>query len=297
MACNVSGVAWETVGSHVTLRSSHPSSLHRAMSPWQSAQTAHTHKSFLLLNLLRALPPASVVVRYLQSETRMPEPKIKEEESSEPPLSAISSKRRGMITTPFAASPSDRSSDEDDAKPPLSRRLPQIKLLTPRPHSPAKPPTTIKTERSPTRPSHVVAALPAPVTHREILPLNCQMRGVGVARGRRGTCPPPMASWLSSRAISAFATPQQTVVATTTYHNTTFLAGGSLTRPHRIFGDPHAPLTNTRRIARTARMDEFDLGGDGAAGTGGELDFNELDAYTGVQGESYIGVCTTCRPQ
>lgn len=44
-------------------------------------------------------------------------------------------------------------------------------------------------------------------------------------------------------------------------------------------------------------MDEFDLGGDGAAGTSGELDFNELDAYTGVQGESYIGVCTTCRPQ
>jgi hypothetical protein len=227
----------------------------------------------------------------------MPKPKIKREKGLERPLSAIPSKHGGTIATLLAPSLCCHSSDDDDAEPLLSRRSLQLKLLNTPLHPQAKSLTRIKTERLLTKSDHVIAALPAPATHHEVLPPNVQMGGVGVASGRLGTRPPPVASWLSSRPISALATPQQTVVPTKTYPHHQLLTGNSLTRSHRVFSNRYAPHKYIRHITRTTRMEGFDFGDDSATGTGGDMDFNALGAYTGAQSMSCIIICSGRRLQ
>ena len=222
----------------------------------------------------------------------MPKPKIKGERDLERPLSPIPPKCGGTIATPLTPSSSRRSSDADDADSLLSRRSLQLKLLNTPLHPQAKSLIRIKTERLPTRCDHVVAALPAQATHREVLPINVQMGEVGVASGRLGARPPPVASWLSSRPISALVTPQQTVVLTKTHSHHQILTGNSLRRSHRVLGNCYAPHKRIRHIARTTRMEGFDSGDNGDTGTGDDMVFSALGAYTGVQGMSCIIVCS-----
>ncbi|KAF2629025.1 hypothetical protein BU25DRAFT_457280 [Macroventuria anomochaeta] len=210
----------------------------------------------------------------------MADPKIKREKSLGRPLSAIPSKRGGMIAMLFAAPSSGRHSDDDARFPPpkLSPRTRSSNV--PRDTHKQPPPAKIKTE--PADQNHAVAALPVPATHRELSPRSDRVRGVPVAGGSAGAQKLPVASWLSSRPISALATEQQTVVPTKTRPNHHFLASNSLTQLNRFLGTRSVRPTYTSRIARTARMEGFDFQDDNAAGFGAQMDMNALSAYTGA---------------
>ena len=221
----------------------------------------------------------------------MPEPRIKREQSLELPLSAIPSKHGGTIATLSAGPSSDCNRDEDANRPPPkpSPRPRSSKIA----HDAHKRRPLAEIKRESAGPNHI----PEPATDREITPRNDRLGVARHASGRPGAHAPPVAKSLSSRPISALATPKQTAILIKTRSNHHILSGNSLARLDRILGRRYALLTKTRYIARTARMDEFDFSGDNAIGMGGDMDNTALGAYAGVHGTYCINVCTICRLQ
>lgn len=97
----------------------------------------------------------------------MPEPRIKKEQSEEPPLSAMPSKRGGTKETLLFAS-SDRCDKDNDAD--LAQRMPALRSQPPEDlHDTHKQLASVKVKRE-SIDINVAAAMPAPATHRAILP-------------------------------------------------------------------------------------------------------------------------------
>lgn len=213
----------------------------------------------------------------------MATPRMKGEHNPELALSNTSTKSRGTIAALFAASPTHRERDDysERTRPkytprPLPLRVYQDAGLQP---SAAKIKTKLINK------DHVVAAVPAPATDREVQPQHSKFVGPHHVSGRHGTHVLPEASWLSSRSVSES---KQTPIFTTTLPQNNILA--TYFRPHlpRAYTSQYPLPPCTDHIQRVTRMDGFGFGGDDGFGGGQELDFNGFGAYNSVQGKSCI---------
>lgn len=213
----------------------------------------------------------------------MSEPRIKQEQSPESPISAIPSEHGSTIATLFAASHTtyDRSADV---------KLPTKNLLS-QPnssrgyHEERKHPPGVKIERE--------ATDVAPATDRETTPQEYTLGRACHASGLLGTRPPPLPAWLSSRPISAVATQQQTVALNKIHLQSCILARDSIVSSPRVLIPRHTARRSPQAVVRAGNMDPFKLADSNGLGVGQELDFNALGTFPSMFGAFHRSLCRT----
>lgn len=220
------------------------------------------------------LPFYSTLLYFRVLDLTMPEPKIKKEQSEEPPLLSVPSKLRETITTLLV--PSSDGCDRDEGAD-LVRRKPLLHTKLRNDHTRKQPlPVAVKQE-----PVDITAARPASATHRDITPQKYKIRGIRHTSGPLGTRAPPAAAWLSSHLSSALATQQQTAALNTTRPQSQSQPISS-TQSRRALPTRSTQYTQKQTVVRVGKMDPFSLDGNNAMGFH-EYDFDASDdGFTGM---------------